>query len=169
MGSLAGVIVLVAVYFRFMYPHGPHPACARALKLALVFYAHDHDGKFPAGEATPEASLSLLYPEYASAEILAGKRKSVKIAERILASGGRLSPETCDWHYVEGLTDSDYSEIAIFWDKSNLDHAGRRMFDGSHEVFRIRSVSPEYIPASRWADFLAEQQRLLAAREAKVP
>lgn len=166
--GVLGVVVLgvlgVVGYYWFMYPQGYHPACGQALKLALIFYAQEHDGQYPAGEATPEASLSLLWPKYADAQILAGKTKSGKVAERILKSGGRLGPETCDWHYVEGLTEKDNGEIAIFWDKSNLDHTGRRRSDGAHEVFRIWS-GKEYIPASRWGEFLAEQEKLLKERE----
>jgi hypothetical protein len=36
---------------------------------ALDEYARDHNGAYPAGEESPEASLSLLYPEYANAEL----------------------------------------------------------------------------------------------------
>ena len=171
-GLLAGGILLVALgvvgYHWYMYPYGYHPACARALKLALIQYAGENDGKYPEGEATPEASLSLLYPEYMSGKILAGKSKSGAVADKILKAGGRLGPDTCDWHYVEGLTENDNMEIALFWDKTNIDHNGRRRFDGAHEVFRMWSGSPEYIPAKDWDKFLAEQEELLKERNKRL-
>jgi hypothetical protein len=169
LGAMVVMVLSVAGYFWYMYPEGYHPACGRALRGSLEIYAGDHDGKYPAGEATPEASLSLLYPDYCDAYILAGKTKSAKEAERILKAGGKLGPETCDWHYVEGLTQKEYydMDMALFWDKSNLNHQGRRMLDGSHEVYRQGTFSPDYVPGSKWAEFLAEQKRLLEERASR--
>jgi hypothetical protein len=130
----------------------------------LDYYAHDHDGRYPAGEATPEASLSLLYPKYANAYQLSGKTVPPAHAEEILGRGEHLGPESCDWHYVEGLTLADDSRIAIFWDKIGLNHFGGRLLEGGHSIGRMGGAC-EVIPEKDWPLFLAEQEELLAKRD----
>src|ERR1700730_97210 len=97
--------------YRSLFPFGYSHCCDTCLRLALDAYAFDHGGQFPAGQPTPEASLSLLYPKYATADLLSGKTIAVKEAETILHSGALLGPESCGWHYVEGLTQSDDQDI----------------------------------------------------------
>jgi hypothetical protein len=133
-----------------------------ALGFALERYADEHDGWFPRGEATPEASLSLLYQyEPLLVVILGGKAIPPAVAEKTLESGGLLTPETCDWHYVEGLRSDDDPNLALFWDKSGLGHFGQRLSDGGHVVFFI-GFKREYISRDRWDQFLAEQEQLRA-------
>ena len=97
------------------------------------------------------------------AHTLCGKTKSAEAAKKILERGELLGPDTCDWHYVEGLTLNDDSRIAIVWDKVGLDHNGGRLLSGGHSVLRL-CCTEEVIPASEWQQFLEEQKRLLAAR-----
>jgi hypothetical protein len=149
---------------RYIYPYGWSHSCDIQLKSALNSYAHDHDGRYPAGEATPEASLSLLYPRYANAYVLSGKTVPPNRAEEILARGELLGPESCDWHYVEGLTLADDPRIAIFWDKIGLNHFGGRLPEGGHSIYRV-GATQEVIPEKDWPQFLAEQEELLAARD----
>jgi hypothetical protein len=168
---VAGAAVVLAaagygIYYgleRYEYPYGRTHRCTRMLWFDLRQYAEEHDGKYPAGEATPEASLSLLYrTNHVRPEDLAGRAKSAEVARKILESGGLLGPDTCDWHYVEGLTLADEWDIAIMWDKSSLGHTGQRLH-GGHEVMRLMGIV-EVIPAEKWDEFLAEQKELLARR-----
>src|SRR5262249_49811344 len=130
---------------------------------ALQQYAEDHNGAYPAGEATPEASLSLLYPKYADAEMLRGRTVPVEVVRAILEGGGRLTPETCGWHYVEGPTLKDDPGLALLWGKVALDHNGGRTYDGGQTVLRVNR-GYGYVPGPEWPRFLEEPQRLLAAR-----
>ena len=133
--------------------------------MVLELYAHDHNGRFPAGQATPEASLSLLAKgDYGiNAEILRGKTVPLKATEGALAKDGFLGPETCGWHYVEGLTEADDPHIAILWDKVGLDHFGGRLKGGGHEVVLLDGFM-RYVSASSWPEFLEQQRQLLAKR-----
>ena len=79
-----------------------------------------------------------------------------------LNAGQLLTPETCGWHYVEGLRKDDDSRLALFWDKAGLGHFGERLSDGAHVVYFVNSVT-EYVAGDRWEEFLAEQERLRAA------
>jgi hypothetical protein len=51
--------VLGYAWWRHHYPYGMSHCCDLCLSSALHDYAATHGGAFPAGEATPEASLSL--------------------------------------------------------------------------------------------------------------
>ena len=101
----------VAVTLRALYFEGLSQDEAVDLVIRYVDglpnnYADLHDGHFPAGGGCPEASLSLLYRgEFGMGGwILCGKTKSPEVAQEILERGELLGPDTCDWHYVEGLT-----------------------------------------------------------------
>jgi len=160
---VAGLAALVGLY-RVHYPYGMSHCCILILGGALKAYADDHDGQFPAGKATPEASLSLLYQgSYAGAYLLRGKTVPEKTVEKILKGGGLLGPESCGWHYVEGLRTNDDGRIGILWDKVGLGHNGQRLKHGGHEVIFIDG-DRQFIPAKDWDAFLKGQQDLLAAR-----
>jgi hypothetical protein len=138
---LAILVTLVGApyaLYRYLYPYGYKHACLMMLGMSLNRYAECHDGHFPKGGNSPEASLSLLYREhYEDAYILSGKTKSAEVAERILQGGGLLDPETCDWHYVEGLTLCDDPRLAIIWDKVGLNHVAGRLAHGGHSIWRL--------------------------------
>ena len=160
LGALAGSGWLA---YRYKYPYGWSHSCDSQLMFALHYYAEQHGGAFPSGEATPEASLSLLHPIYANEWVLQGKTVPLETVKATLERGERLGPDTCGWHYVEGLTLRDDSRLALFWDKVGLGHNGERFSDGGRTVWFVRFHS-EYIPGAEWEAFLEEQEVLLAAR-----
>jgi hypothetical protein len=165
--SLAGVALATALsllgywWWRDRYPYGWSHCCDKQLSMALHLYADEHGGTFPAGDDTPEASLGLLYPTYANSNLLRGKTVSEEVVRRVLEGGGRLGPDTCGWHYVEGLRKTDDHRLALCWDKAGLGHNGERLPDGGHYVIRV-GMSIDYISGERWAEFLQEQRELRA-------
>jgi hypothetical protein len=172
--TLFVVMVVIAVLAgavrscqHYMYPYGWSHCCFSVITLALLQYAQNNGGYFPAGGTCPEASFSLLYrgPNGIAASYLSGKTKSAEKAEEILRRGGLLGPDTCDWHYVEGLTLFDDHRLALVWDKVGLGHNGQRLPQGGHSVSRLLGTE-EVIPASQWQQFLDEQERLMAAKAA---
>jgi hypothetical protein len=76
-----------------------------------------------------------------------------------LEAGELLTPETCGWHYVEGLRNDDDRRLALFWDKAGLGHNGERLTDRGHYVCFIGGHI-EYVPGDRWEAFLTDQERL---------
>jgi hypothetical protein len=167
LGCLAALIVLISgwrIWLWYEYPYGRTHRCSRALLLSLIQYAGDHDDKLPTGGATPEASLCVLYKEgYVDADALAGRgmsAESLKVARKILESGGVLGPDTCDWHYVDGIGHDGDASIALFWGKSDLGHVGQRLHGGHEVAFNDGHV--QVIPAGRWKEFLGEQEKLVA-------
>lgn len=161
---LGGVFYWAKKSYEYRYPYGPSHSCDIGMMFALDQFAEENGGKYPAGEDTPEASLSLLYPNYADANTLSGKMVPEEVTRKRLESGLLLTPETCGWHYVEGLTLSDDNEIAILWDKARLGHNGELTPNGSTKVLLV-GLGYEYVTADDWDGFLKEQKKLLAAKE----
>jgi hypothetical protein len=171
--SIAAVALVVVLglgarwYYRSAYPYGWSHCCLKGLGLALHNYAQKYNGHFPAGAGCPEASLSLLYREgYLDAETLRGKTVPVEEVRSILERGGLLGPDSCGWHYVEGLTTSDDNRLALVWDKVGLDHNGRDL-KGGHSVWYMGGPE-EVVPAADCPQFLALQQQLLAERAKRM-
>jgi hypothetical protein len=108
----------------------------------------------------------LLYPKYADANLLRGKTVPEEVVQAILARGEPLGPETCGWHYVEGLPLRGDPDAVLFWDKAGLGHNGERIKDGGRSIVRI-GVGRDHVSAEAWPAFLEYQERLAAARKGK--
>jgi len=178
--ALAAILVIAVAPFilgyewwRPHYPYGMSHCCDLGLSLVLRNYAEMHDGAFPTGQATPEASLSLLYREktngdpLADADLLRGRTVPESVVKEILERGEPLTPETCGWYYVDGLRLDDDYRLALFWDKIGLDHNGGRMADEGHTVLFV-SGNRKFIPETEWDAFMEEQKKLLAERKTAI-
>jgi hypothetical protein len=84
-----------------------------------------------------------------------------------LEAGGLLSPDSCGWHYVEGLTEADDRRLAMLWCKEPLGHNGNRTKDGGREVIFVGG-NIQWISGAGWPAFLDEQQRLFAERSPRA-
>lgn len=142
------------------YPYGRDHCCDKQLGIALLNYATQNGGKFPAGGSTPEASLSLLYPAYLPASVLRGKTYPEGPARQLLESGMPLTAATCGWHYVDGLTlpASGSSRIAIVWDKIGLGHNSEYLPRPGHSV-TFMDGHGQVIWESDWRRFIADQSK----------
>jgi hypothetical protein len=153
------------------YPYGRDHCCDKQLALALLNYADTHGGRFPTGGHTSEASLSLLYPNYLDANVLRGKTYPEEPARRLLASGRPLTPQTCGWHYVDGLSlqPGMNHRIALVWDKIGLGHNSEYLPEGGHSVV-FMSAHTQVIREADWPRFIAEQKKAWAAiRRGQTP
>lgn len=164
---MGGILLLAGLmglgYWKYSYPYGWSHCCAKGVGLALREYAMDHGGFYPAGGGSPEASLSLLYSNYLDAYTLRGKTVPLEVVQQALAEDGKLGPQSCGWHYVEGLTDADNPQIAIVWDKVGLGHNGQRLKGGGHEVVFLDGTTTT-ISARQWPDFTERQKQLIEQR-----
>lgn len=137
---------------------------ARAIQTALRNYAERHDGWFPRGEASPEASLSLLHrenPGLVTANVLRSPTVPEAVAQVRLESGELLAPGTCRWHYVEGLRSDDDPRLALFWEKTALNRTESLLYPGGCRVFFVGG-GVEHVALERWEEFLAAQEWLRA-------
>lgn len=166
---LAAAIVGAAVagglmYHFWKYPFGKSPHAAPALYAALCAFAETHEGRFPAGGLTPEASLTTLYAEgfLQDPVVLRGKCVPVAVVQDVLQRGAKLDPATCGWHYEEGLGPSDDARLALAWDKFGLGPDGGRVFRGGCEVLFVDG-STRVIRDYLWVEFTREQSALRAA------
>lgn len=154
---------------RWEYPYGRNdyftPACQTCLWDDLCVYAELHEGRLPAGGPTPEASLGLLFGRVASPAELGGKTIPHDVVIDTMKRDGRLGPDSCGWHYVEGLTLNDDRRLAVLWDKvSGLGPFGCRTAGGGRTVIFIGGEE-KVVPDAEWDSFLAEQDRLLRSRD----
>jgi hypothetical protein len=134
-------------------------------------YADANGGRFPAGGKTPEASLSLLYPKDLTASVLRGKTYPEGPAKQLLEGGEPLTPETCGWQYVEGLSteSAEIGNIALFWDKFGSDHFSGLLPHGGHSV-TFASGYQQVIREADWPRFITEQEKALTSiRRGETP
>jgi hypothetical protein len=152
-------------YYRYDFPYGSSHCCDLLLMRALEEYAGNHEGAFPTGGPTPEASLGLLYSnvDWVDANLLRGRTVPEVVVKEALKRDGRLGTASCGWHYVEGLRLDDDPRLAIFWDKIGLGHNGQRLSHAGHTVFCV-GWGRKFVPESDWPAFLAEQALLLQQR-----
>ncbi|MCC6354973.1 MAG: hypothetical protein IT577_13875 [Verrucomicrobiae bacterium] len=163
--GIAGALATAAwAHYRWTFPYGRSHSCILAVMLALESYAKEHDGHYPGGETSAEASLSLLHR---SGDLDPGTLRGMTIPEgvtrSVLEGGGLLSPESCGWHYVDGLTRADDRELALLWCKEPLGHNGDRSRDGGRQVGFLGG-EVRWISGARWTAFLEDQTRRLAQR-----
>jgi hypothetical protein len=142
------------------YPYGWSHCCDAGLLLALLHYADTNGGAYPTGERWPEASLSLLYPNYLDTEVLRGKTVPLGVVEKRLQKGERLGPNSCGWYYVDGLTNKDDPRLGLVWDKAGLGHNGEELPNGGHFVIFVNG-DKKYITGKHWDDFEDLQEILL--------
>ena len=159
-----GIVAACAVglvLFVVSTQHGRRQAeAARAIRTALLEYVDRHDGWFPRGEASPAASLSLLHrenPALVTAAVLGGQTVPEDTVRARLEVGELLTPETCGWHYVEGLRRDDDPRLALFWAKVGAGF-NALMSGDAHFVFFVGG-GVEYVPADRWEEFCASQEQ----------
>lgn len=160
---VAGLVAFFATakarYDRYQFPYGWSHCCDTGLALSLHNYADQHDGWFPRGEATPEASLSLLYRyDPTLLNMLRGKSVTDAVVRARLEAGELLTPETCGWHYIEGLRSDDPPDLVVFWDKAGLGHNGERLPEGGRFVGFVGAFT-RFIPSNEWQSFVAQQER----------
>jgi hypothetical protein len=157
------VVTGCAVWFKQQYPYGESHNCSKGLGISLRIYANDNDDWYPHGMSTPEASLSLLVKRKPTlASLLRGKHLSQATVEKALLQDGELGPNSCGWHYIEGLRESDSPQLAVAWDRvTGLDHQGRRRSGSQHEVVMVDG-STQFVSKRAWPNFVANQKRLLA-------
>jgi hypothetical protein len=176
---LVGILMLTIaggkIWLRYKFPYGYSHSCSAGLGIGLRMYADNHEGWLPHGQTTPEESLGLLAKDDMTTAmwVLGGKNVPHKTLEAALAPGGVFSPESCGWHYIEGLREDDDPQIAVVWDKvTGLGHNGERRRGLAHEVVLL-DCSHTYIFQAQWPQFIADEKerlaKVMASRETKAP
>ncbi len=164
LGMIAGLAVAMGIYYKAKFPYGQSHCCISGMEGSLEMYAEEHVGHYPTGEASPEASLSLLCrSNYLDAYTIRGMTVPEKTVKTILESGGLLGPDTCGWHYTDGLTRADDQRIALLYCKQPLGHNGERTKDGGRQVVFVGG-NIEWISGEKWPSFIQEQKELLSKR-----
>lgn len=154
-------------YRKWTYPYGWSHCCIIQMKDGLEYYAQVNNGRFPAGETCPEASLGLIYRVHGvDGNTLRGMTAPEEVVVSLLNRGEKLGPDSCGWHYVEGLTIADNPSLAMLWCKLPLTHNGARSGDGGREVVYL-SGAIDWISGDKWPEFLRVQADLMNQRNTR--
>ena len=131
---------------------------------ALMMYAHDHHGKFPAGTNTWEA-LRQLYPDLIlDPRLLAGISGSREEVKRRLETGGVLDSNISSWIYFSGFEWDDRG-VAIIWERTaGISFNGRR---ASGNAVGVADGHHEQRPGERWSAVVVEHVNLRRGFRAK--
>jgi hypothetical protein len=165
LGTIAVLVCGGTFYYKWKYPYGWSHCCIIAMMSSLEQYAAENGGHYPAGESSPEASLSLLCRSNdMEACTIRGMTVPESTVRGILEGGGLLGPDSCGWQYAEGLTQADDPRLALLYCKEALGHNGQRMKDGGRQVVFVGSGGISWVSGDRWPSFLKEQQELLLTR-----
>jgi hypothetical protein len=163
-GSL-GLWGVYQAYRRSQYPYGYNPTRSSCLWFDLIEYAEAHQGFFPCGGETPDASLGMLASMPFADVYLGGKAVPYQVVQEAIKRDGHLGSDSCSWHYVPGLTLNNDSQLAIAWDKiPGLGPNGERLEKQSRTVVYVGG-STEDIDEGEWPAFLAKQEKLMACRD----
>ncbi len=168
---IAGILLTTFIWFKITYPYGVTHCCSDGIAIQLHEHAEkDSFGSFPFGATTPEGSFSLLAKDNDSMLAwVCGKNIPASKAREVWKQKGELTPESCGWHYVEGLRTNDDPQIAIAWDKIfGLGHNGQRIRGLAHEVILVNGER-KGIAMKEWPKFALEQRERLAKVIASRP
>jgi len=157
------VVVSTLIWFRMTYPYGPSHCCSTGIGLALRNHATANNDWFPHGKRSPEASLSLLCDDYeGNLEWIRGKNIPRGLAQAAWETDHELGPDSCGWHYVEGLREGDDPGIAVVWDKAwGLGHNGQRIRGFGREIILLDGDHSGKL-LKEWPAFAMEQREKLA-------
>jgi hypothetical protein len=139
LGTITILISGWSAYSKWKYPCGWSHCCIILMVNAMEQYAEEHGGRYPAGESSPEASLSLLCRSNClDPGTIRGMTVPERTVRRILEGGGLLGPDSCGWQYLDGLTQADDPRLALLYCKQALGHNGQRTKDGGRQVVVCR-------------------------------
>ena len=168
LGIIAVLAIALGAYYKAKFPYGQSHCCIDNMMFSLEQYAEEHAGHYPTGEVSPEASLSLLCrSNYLDAYTIRGMNVPEKTVRAILEGGGLLGPDTCGWHYTDGLTRADDPRIALLYCKQPLGHNGQKTKDGGRQVVFVGG-NIDWISGEKWSPFLEEQKELLSKRSGRA-
>lgn len=141
-----------------------HAHCINATGVALEGYAFDHGGRYPSHTNGYGDALLLLENVWLPA--LTGPGYDAGVFERARRTGQIVPEKECGRVYVQGLSQTNNSGIALFFDKKPTpgDHCHflRRIWAPSvREVWMIGG--DEAIRETEWPAFARRQVELLVA------
>jgi len=132
----------------------------------LVMWAHEHGGRFPFHtNGYGDALLTVGSNSFLAS--FTGPGYNTKVFEEAMAIGGNVAEERCGRVYIQGLWNTNDSQIAILFDKLSTPGDHRNWFKRFGAPFG-REVgyldgSMQFIRDLEWAAFVGEQIKLLEA------
>jgi len=156
-------VLVVRMIWKSLYPYGARPCCLPCMNMALLFYAEENGGWFPAGGANPWESLRKVETDPVLLAGVTGDRAA--LLERV-KNGEMLDHSVSSWVYFPGFRQDELGELAIIWERApGIGLNGHTVKKGGHAVGFADGHS-EFIYGAEWSAFLAEQKRIREALQA---
>jgi hypothetical protein len=142
-----------------------HAHCMPQASMALVTYAHDHNGRFPYHTNGYGDALLMLTPDLAAPYCLTGPGYGTAAFDEAIASGGNVDERRCGRVYVQGLSQTNDTRIAILFDKVAAPpdhcHFPRRLWHGFSRDVGFVDGDWRSVRVAKWPEFVREQVELL--------
>lgn len=163
---VAGLVAFVAYRWTF-YP--AHQHCIKAAGMFFSLYEGDHKGRLPFDTNGFGDALMLLVKSGAPGEeqerwsVVTGVGDDGSVFRAALASGAHIPEEKCSHIYVQGLSETNDSNIAILFDRYSTpggDHFRRPRGPLIREVC-LHDGSMQIVADANWPRFSSNQIELL--------
>jgi len=146
-----------------------HAHCIKLTSIALDGYAAEHDGRFPVATNGYGNALLQLTNYGGCWEAFTGPGYDGKVFEEAARTGRRIPESECGRVYVQGLSETNNPEIALFFDKlpspgGDHCHFPWRLYAPlAREVCTIGNGGYRVIRESQWKAYATNQIELLVA------
>jgi len=164
------VALLILIYIRthpqvFNESFFSHAHCMPQAVGALLQYAEEHGGKFPAHTNGYGDALMLLSPEYAHWSVLTGPGYDSNDFTQWKQSGTNVPESECGRVYIQGLSKGSNPDIAILFDKlptpGDHCHFPKRLWRPFGRDVCFVGTSWTFVLESAWPEFTKNQIELL--------
>lgn len=164
----AGMVILAGCSSLADLIHGDlgpqHQHCMKIAGLCFRIYASDHDGKFPFHtNGFGNALVNIGREDPSSIPFLVGVDDNASWLKDAITNHTDVPEDICTRIYVQGLTETNNTEIAILFDKYAVrggDHFRSRSKPYLREVCLLDG-SMQTVTLDRWPAFASNQVELL--------
>jgi len=144
-----------------------HAHCMPQAASLFQTYARDHGGRFPYHTNGYGDALLEMTREPAWFYLLTGPGYDAAVFEEALTSGGNVDESRCGRVYVQGLSETNDTRIAIFFDKVAAPpdhcHFPKRLWRGYVREVCLLDGIWRTVPVEKWEGFVSQQIGLLDA------
>ena len=158
-GGVVSILATGCWWLNFRHCH-----CIKAVSVALLSYAEEHEGKFPSSPKGFGDALLLLAESFIEDPMpLVEPGDDGHVYSDALASGGDVDERLCTRIYVQGLDDKIPSGVALLFDRDGCPGGDHFRMLWGRPVREVTFVGGgmDTVPDAKWPEFARRQILLL--------